>query len=79
MRDVLQDNELEFEDEGSLNSPTCIACGWHPEDEGHDEDCPLAASDEPEPYNDQEEPDYTTDDQDDFQESLERYLRYPNP
>jgi len=31
----------DFEDEGWLNSPTCVECGWHPEDEGHDEDCPL--------------------------------------
>ena len=32
------------EDEGFLNSPTCIACGWHPGDEGHDDDCPLSAT-----------------------------------
>ncbi len=80
--------ELECEDEGWLNSPTCVECGWHPEDEGHDDDCPLSArdegkqapmNDEPEPYNDQEEPDYATDDDDEFEESLEKYLRYPKP
>lgn len=36
--------ELECEDEGWLNSPTCVECGWHPEDEGHDDDCPLSAA-----------------------------------
>lgn len=36
-------DESEYEDEGYLNSPTCISCGWHPEEEGHDEECPLSA------------------------------------
>lgn len=35
---------MDLEDEGWLNSPTCIVCGWHPEDEGHDDDCPVPST-----------------------------------